>query len=124
MLIIDVTSLTESARCYFVSTFSHSPPLSKSESCGAHLFRTEYWAGLLRKISIRCKYCSGGKGLGESTSPQIVHASLVLNINSKLIVISESLDVERQGLQFLMELFSRLLLLTATFQASTALCAG
>lgn len=105
MLIINVTSLTESTRCYFVSTFSHSPPLSKSESRGAHLFRTEYWAGLLRKISIRRKYCSGGTGLGESTSPRIVPAGLMLNIDSKLIVISEGLDIERQGLQFLMELF-------------------
>ena len=105
MLIVDVTSLTESARCYLVSTFSGSPPLRKCESPGAHLFRIEYWAGLLRKISIRRKYCSGGTGLGESTSPRTVPASLVLSIDSKLIVISEGLDIERQGLQFLMELF-------------------
>lgn len=89
-----------------MSTFSDSPPLRKSESPGAHLFRIEYWAGLLRKISIRRKYCSGGTGLGESTSPRIVPASPVLNIDSKLIVISEGLDIERQGLQLLMELFS------------------
>lgn len=105
MLIVDVTSLTESARCYLVSTFSDSPPLRKSESPGAHLFRIEYWAGLLRKISICRKYCSGGTGLGESTSPRIVPAGLVLNIDSKLIVISEGLDIERQGLRSLMELF-------------------
>jgi hypothetical protein len=79
MLIIDVTSLAENARCYLVSTFSDSPPLSKPESRGGQLFRTEYWAGLPRKISIRRKYCSGGTGLGRSTSPQIVHAGLVLN---------------------------------------------
>jgi len=106
MLIVGVISLTESARCYLVSTFSDSPPLRKSGSPGAHLFRIEYWAGLLRKISIRRKYCSGGTGLGESTSPRIVPTSLALNIDSKLIVISEGLNIERQGLQLLMELFS------------------